>query len=154
MIISCKELIKFNNQCIEVEFTNKQKNDEKNATESSFNNFINLWNKYYLENKEFCFFFDTSKLSSASPIYSIRLALFIKKLKQKPKQYLNFSIIILSNKIIRFLFDLILKIEKPVAPIYIVSNQQIAKELLEYKLTNSVILESFILLNHIKVINP
>ena len=44
---------------------------------------------------------------------------FIKKLKQFPHQYLQKSLIIVSNTYIKYLLNLIFYFQKPVAPVYI-----------------------------------
>ena len=59
---------------------------------------------------------------------------------------------IIPNNIIRNLLNIIMKIEKPIATIYVTKNIQESNTLYNYKLDNSVILETFILVNNVNVI--
>ena len=63
---------------------------------------------------------------------------FIKKLKQFPYQYLQKSIIIVSNKYIKYLLNIIFKLQKPVAPVYLYSSKKTVNyELLFKKIDNN-----------------
>ena len=59
---------------------------------------------------------------------------------------------VIPNNIIRNLLNIIMKIEKPVATIYVTKNIQESNNLYNYKLDNSVLLETFILVNNVNVI--
>lgn len=87
--------------------------------ESDFNEFTNKWMELYSRKSNFTFIFDTRDMGIMGPKYCYKMALFIKHLKRQPIQYLEKSIIIVSNRYIRFLLWLIFKIQKPVAPVYI-----------------------------------
>ena len=56
------------------------------------------------------------------------------------------------NTYIRYLLSLIMKIQPPVATIYVTKNTMEAESILKYKLDNSVFLETFILINNVNVI--
>ena len=43
----------------------------------------------------------------------------MKKIKQFPKQYLQWSIIIVSNKYIRYLLNMVFMVQAPIATVYI-----------------------------------
>lgn len=89
---------------------------------NDFNNFINQWRDLYAEKKEFSFVFDTINTSFVNPYYSYLMASFIKELKKETKQYLNFSVIIVKNYAIRCLLNIIFAIQKPVAPVFLINN--------------------------------
>ena len=60
--------------------------------------------------------------------------LLIKKKKKKEHQYLRKSIIIVKSKIVRYLLELIFKLQSPVADVYLIDNKlqdtiEILKEL-------------------------
>ena len=87
--------------------------------EEDFNNFLKRWTFLYHDKKDFTFVFDTVKVSAPSISYCFKMRKFIKKLKQFPHQYLQKSLIIVSNTYIRYLLNLIFLFQKPVAPVYI-----------------------------------
>ena len=51
--------------------------------------------------------------------YVFTMRKFIKKIKQFPHQYLQQSLIIVSNKYVKYLLSLVFSVQKPVAPVYI-----------------------------------
>jgi|TARA_Y100000992_G_C21273939_1_gene498724 hypothetical protein len=122
--------------------------------EETFENFIQKWRELYSKKIKFCFKFNTCEIESGPISYCYRFSNFIKELKSEPIQYLQFSVISIKNEIIRYLLDIILSIQKPVAPIYITKSESESNELLNYILTNNVLLESFILINKITLIKP
>ena len=78
--------------------------------------------------------------------------MLIRQFKSCDEQYLKFSIMVIPNNIIRNLLNIIMKIEKPIATIYVTKNIQESNTLYNYKLDNSVLLETFILVNNVNVI--
>ena len=50
------------------------------------------------------------------------MANFIHELKNNDYQYLKYSVIIVKNKAIQYLLNIIFKIQKPVAPIYMIED--------------------------------
>ena len=92
------------------------------ANTNDFNNFINQWKDLYSEKREFSFIFDTINTSFVNPYYSYLMASFIKELKKETKQYLNFSVIIVKNYAIRVLLNIIFAMQKPVAPVFLINN--------------------------------
>lgn len=91
-------------------------------SEHDFNDFLTKWIILYQNKKEFTFIFDTCNVSAPNISYCFKMRKFIKKLKHFPKQYLQKSIIIVSNSYIKYLLYLIFKFQKPVAPVYIYTN--------------------------------
>ncbi len=87
--------------------------------------FINKWLELYADKKEYNFLFDTRDISLINISYAHKVSSFIKELKKLDKQWLTFSIIIVNSKFVRGLLSLIFKISKPVAPVYIVSSNNI-----------------------------
>ena len=127
---------------------------DKEVEKKTYENFIAFWDKLYTENKFFCFLFDASQLTQASSYYCYKIASFIKSFKKQKIQFLKFSIIIISNSFVRYLFNLIMQIEKPLNTVYIVNSINQGNELLDYKTSDSILLKSFLLINKIKVIDP
>ena len=103
---------------VKVNFAGVVRND------SDFSQFTNKWLELYERNQKFTFIFDTRNMGIMGPKYCFKMASFIKELKKRQIQYLEKSIIIVSNRYIRFLLWLIFKIQKPVAPVYITDIHQ------------------------------
>lgn len=87
--------------------------------------FINKWLELYANKKEYNFLFDTREISLVNISYVHKVSSFIKNLKKLDKQWLTFSIIIVNSKFVRGLLSLIFKISKPVAPVYIISSNNV-----------------------------
>ena len=98
--------------------------------EEDFNNFLIRWLQLYKNARYFTFIFDTSDVGFPPIKYCFRMTNFIKKLRKQKIQYLNQSIIIVKNKNVRKLLNLIFFIQPPVAPIYLTLDN------LEYILDN------------------
>ena len=103
---------------VKVNFTGVVRDD------NDFSQFTNKWLELYERNANFTFIFDTRNMGIMGPKYCFKMASFIKELKKRQIQYLEKSIIIVSNRYIRFLLWLIFKIQKPVAPVYITDIHQ------------------------------
>ena len=103
---------------VRVNFTGVVRND------NDFSQFTNKWLELYERNANFTFIFDTRNMGIMGPKYCFKMASFIKELKKRQIQYLEKSIIIVSNRYIRFLLWLIFKMQKPVAPVYITDIHQ------------------------------
>ena len=88
---------------VKVNFTGVVRNDD------DFSKFTNKWLELYERNQKFTFIFDTRNMGLMGPKYCFKMASFIKELKKQQIQYLEKSIIIVSNRYIRFLLWLILK---------------------------------------------
>ena len=82
-----------------------------------FCNFVTTWDSYNLRRSEYVFIFDATEVGRVSIKYAFKMASFIKELKRK-EQYLKSSIIIVESKYLRFLLNLIFKLQKPVADVY------------------------------------
>tara|TARA_Y100000287_G_C14050721_1_gene271062 strand:+ start:44 stop:481 length:438 start_codon:yes stop_codon:yes gene_type:complete len=82
-----------------------------------FCNFTTTWESYNSRRTEYIFVFDSREVGYVNMKYAFKMASFIKDLKRK-EQYLKSSIIIVENKYLRFLLNLIFKLQKPVADVY------------------------------------
>ena len=87
--------------------------------EEEFKLFLKEWLELYKKQKDFTFVFDTTNVGLINISYCFKLKKFIGELKQLPNQYLQKSIIIVSNKYIKHLLNIIFKITKPLATVYI-----------------------------------
>ena len=90
-----------------------------NSTEE-FNILTTEWLRLYEQKIPFTFIFDTTNLEVYNIKYSFKMSAFIYRLKKEPEQYLHRSIILVKNSFIQHLLDLIFFIQSPVAPVYIV----------------------------------
>ena len=119
---------------------------------SEFDYFSECWRKFYLDKTFFIFKIDTTYLSKPDIKYCYKLAMLIREFKNSDIQYLKYSIMVIPNTYIRYLLNLILRMQPPIATIYVTKNIMEAESILKYKLDNSVILETFILINNVIVI--
>ena len=87
--------------------------------ESDFTVFTDQWIKLYEDKQEFSFLFDMKHIGFVNPIYCYKMAQFITELKTRDTQYLTKSNIINVNTFMRYLLHLTFKIQAPVAPVYI-----------------------------------
>ncbi len=127
--------------------------DQSSDTKSDFDNFSQIWKQFYLDKKYFTFRIDTTYLSKPDITYCYKLAMLIREFKDNDIQYLKYSIMVIPNLYIRALLNIILKIQKPIATIYVTKNSDEAENIYNYKqLDDSVFLETFILVNNVNVI--
>ena len=101
----------------------KIKLNKKIEDNKDYNDFLNKWLDLYERQKNFIFIFDTSDVGFIPIKYSIQMSLFIKKLKKRDYHYLQKSIIFVKNNIVKRMLDIIFMLQPPVAPVYIISNQ-------------------------------
>lgn len=143
---------RFNNKlCYKIDMVDCE---DSNLVSKQFEDFLELWKDLYEKKIRFCFLFDTSSLTKASVEYCYRFANFLKSMKTRNIQYLDYSIIIITNRWIRWWFNFLLKIEQPLAKIYVVKNKNEANELIDYLTSNSCFLESFLLVKKINIVHP
>ena len=93
--------------------------NETNITDDDFQLFLNEWLLLYYQKENFIFYFDTRNMKNPDIKYSIKMSQFIKKLKKHEIQYLQKSIILINNNMIKYLLEFIFLIQSPVAPVYI-----------------------------------
>ena len=95
-----------------------------------FNILTSEWLRLYEKKKHFTFIFDASNLEVYNIKYSFKMSAFIHRLKKEPEQYLQRSIILVTNSFIQNLLDLIFFIQSPVAPVYIVREKEDIQKIL------------------------
>ena len=105
-----------------------------------FNNFIKEWKRLYKLKKNFIFIFNTKNVGLMPLSYSIQMSQFISKLKKEPKQYLQKSIIIVNNNIVKYMLNIIFTFQSPVASVYIVELNHHTNNNITKILNNNVIL--------------
>lgn len=88
-------------------------------SKEDFQSFLDQWNELYENQRDFYFLFDTRNVGLPHIKYSIRMAQFIKELRNRPHQYLQQSIILINNNKIKWMLDFIFTLQPPVAPVYI-----------------------------------
>ena len=93
--------------------------NEKIESEDDFNEFLKKWVLLYDNKKDFTFILDVSNVSSFNISYVFKMRKFIKKIKEFPYQYLKKSLIVVSNKYIKYLLSLVFSVQKPIATVYI-----------------------------------
>ena len=101
-----------------------------NSTEE-FNILTSEWLRLYEQKIPFTFIFDSSNLEVYNIKYSFKMSAFIHRLKKEPEQYLQRSIILVTNSFIQHLLDLIFFIQSPVAPVYIVREKEDIQKILD-----------------------
>lgn len=97
--------------------------NENIENQEDFDLFITQWKHLYLKKINFTFIFDTTNVSLPPIKYCYQMAKFISELRSESKQYLQKSIIIVKNKNIMRLLNLIFLIQPPVAPVYITDDK-------------------------------
>lgn len=109
---------------VNVKINSKVDDDE------DFELFLNSWRKLYDDEKNFSFVFDTKDVCWIPLKYSFKMSMFIKELKQRNIQYLQQSTIHVYNTTVMNLLSLIFILQKPVAPVNIIRNNQNVKTFL------------------------
>ena len=95
-----------------------------------YNKFENLWLDLYKEKKNFIFIININNVENVNMIYAYKMVNLIQTLKKKEIQYLNYSILIVNGYIIRNILNIVFKLTRPVAPIYIVDKNDYTSELI------------------------
>ena len=90
---------------IRVKLVGKIQNNEE------FNNFITKCESYNSRREPHVFIFDSMEVGNVNIKYAFKMAKVIKKIKRN-EQFLKSSIIIVENKYLRVLLDLIFKLQK------------------------------------------
>lgn len=102
--------------------------DKNIEDEADFNQFLKEWVNLYEEKKDFYFILDTRNVGLIKMKYVHKMVKFIKKMKEFEYQYLQKSIVIVDNTIIRYLLNIIFNLTKPLATVHIVSDKTILNE--------------------------
>ena len=91
-------------------------------SENDFDQFLNEWLLLYHNREDFSFIFDTRNMKNISLKYAIKMALFIRSLRKEDYHYLQKSLILVNDKHIKRLLDLVFTLQSPVAPVYLWQN--------------------------------
>lgn len=89
------------------------------SNDKDFYSFTDQWIQLYNYKKPFILIFNTIPLENVSIKYCFYMAAFIKKIRNMPIQYLQESFIIVKNKTILNLLEIIFYLQPPVADVYI-----------------------------------
>ena len=139
MIFSLNE--KSEESCIWIDIKDKVKKEKKEKKEknvASIHVFLDKWKEQYENKKYFSFVINTDSLTSPSVKDCYTAIKFIRKLKKEKTQYLTHSVVIINNYHVRNLLFYIFKIQKPVAPVFIVKDLKLGEELNNTIKTTSV----------------
>ena len=98
---------------VTVKFNGSINNDDE------FISFLQKWENLYFEEKDFILIFDTINMGLPPLKYCFKMSAFIKTLRKKQNQYLKKSVIIVKNKKILNLVNIMFMIQPPVAPVFI-----------------------------------
>lgn len=98
---------------------------------SEFEKFKEFWKKLHEKTDRYMLMFDTLDMPVLEVSYCYQMAKFIKMLKKDERKPLKYSIIIVKNSIIRGLLNIIFKIQRPIATVYLVKDQDEANDTLE-----------------------
>lgn len=99
----------------------------------NLNKFFETWLAIYDEKKPYIIIFDASKIDYAKPTFIYKFVKFMKKLRKKEPQYLQYSIIIIDNSLMRGIMNMVFRMQPPVAPVYLCKNSS-ELESLHYKI--------------------
>lgn len=126
---------------------------QENIThEDEFEQFLSLWIQLYQKEKDFFFIFDTSKMGFINPKYCLMMSIFIKNLRKRNYQYLQKSYIIVNNKLVERLLDMVFYLQPPVAPVYL--TEQNLSELICHLENNLQMIKTTRLINPGKPLFP
>ena len=132
---------------VSVKITNE--NDEDNK---SYHKLIHKWWKFYKKKRHFHFIFDFTDLTQCN----INLIpIFIKnqmEIKKQDTQYLDYTIVVLNNKLLMNILTKILNIITPIGIIYISNSLDNSINLVNYlnnAFTSSKFIETFLLVQNI-----
>lgn len=89
------------------------------SNDADFYSFTNEWTRLYAYEKPFVLIFNTIPVEHVSVKYCFYMAAFIKKLRRMQVQYLQKSFIIVKNKTILNLLEIIFYLQPPVADVFI-----------------------------------
>jgi hypothetical protein len=115
--------------------------ESKINEEKDFNDFLQNWIKLYERKENFTFIFDTRNVGFINISYCFKMKTFLGKIKKLPIQYLEKSIIILNNNYIKQLLNIVFKLQKPIATVYIYNSWD-KKEKKDKEIDNNNLLDN------------
>lgn len=130
-----------------VKITNDNDQDNK-----SYHNLINKWWKFYKKKRHFHFIFDFTELNHCN----LKLIpIFVKsqmEFKKQETQYLDYSLVVLNNKLLMNILTKLLHMITPIGIIYISNNLENSIILLNYlnnPFISSKFIDTFLLIHNI-----
>jgi len=98
-----------------------------NINEKAFNEFTQKWESYDKRNTPYSFIFTYEGRGLNLTKYIKSIVIFIKKLKKRKKihnnVFLSKSIMVCKNNFTKYLLKCIFSLQKPLAPVYIIENE-------------------------------
>ena len=132
---------------VKVKITNEDDEDNK-----SFHKVINKWWKFYKKKRHFHFIFDFTELNHCNVNL---IPMFVKnqmELKKQETHYLDYSIVVLNNKLLINILTKLLNMITPIGVIYITNSLDNSNTLVNYlnsPFTSSQFIETFLLVQNI-----
>jgi len=135
---------------VKVKITNEDDEDNK-----SFHKVINKWWKFYKKKRHFHFIFDFTELNHCNLNL---IPIFVKnqmELKKQETHYLDYSIVVINNKLLINILTRLLNIITPIGVIYITNTLDNSKNLANYlnsPFISGDFIETFLLVQNISKI--
>ena len=134
------------------------KNDTT-LTKNGVSSYLNYWNLKQCEKQCFSCCIDTTAITDSHFYTATKQAVvvgkFIKKMKKQQPQYLKYTILVIANSILSDLLDMILKMSKPCARVYIVDTMAKANDLYAtLDRNNSLEINAYLIVHEIRCISP
>ena len=132
---------------VKVKITNEDDEDNK-----SFHKVINKWWKFYKKKRHFHFIFDFTELNHCNLNL---IPIFVKnqmELKKQETHYLDYSIVVINNKLLINILTRLLNIITPIGVIYITNTLDNSKNLANYlnsPFISGDFIETFLLVQNI-----
>lgn len=104
-----------------------------NINQKNFTEFTQKWETYDERNTQYTFIFTSEGVGLKLTKYIKKIVIFIKKLKKRKKihnnVFLSKSIMICKNNFTKYLLKCIFTLQKPLAPVYIIENENYISKL-------------------------
>ena len=104
-----------------------------NINQENFTEFTQKWETYDERNTPYTFIFTSEGVGLKLTKYIKKIVIFIKKLKKRKKihnnVFLSKSIMICKNNFTKYLLKCIFTLQKPLAPVYIIENENYISKL-------------------------
>lgn len=105
---------------------------------ADFEQFLQGWLDQYKRKENFNFIFDTREVGWVNIKYAYRMSKFIKELKKNDIEYLTHSYIIHDSWYIKGLLKFIFALQSPVAPVTMITPNEMEKSTDFQKLVSSI----------------
>jgi len=147
-------IIENNSQHVNFHFENDKKMDL-----NGIKTYLNYWALKQQHKEVFTATVDTSAVKDIDLIVGCKNAMtigkFVKKMKKQPIQYLKYTILVIGNKTLIGLLDMIFKMTKPCASVYVVETTAIADQLYEVlERKNEFEINAYLVIHEITYVKP